>query len=135
MDCNTIWNLVSQVVRKFPSPSGMEVIPRPIDVACYIYDLLSSPYGGRFLPWNRWRLVGCGRIAVPWRGLDLNIRFNKMNLCKHSFPSPSEVKIVTHNHMDHTGLSSPDGAWIVTPPGPSCGRQTPDCRPLTGRGL
>ena len=30
------------------------------------------------------------------------------------FPSPSEVRIVTHNHMDHTGLSSPDGAWIVT---------------------
>lgn len=31
------------------------------------------------------------------------------------FPSPSEVRIVTHNHMDHTGLPSPGGAWIVTP--------------------
>ena len=74
------------------------------------------------------------------------------------FPSPSEVRIVTHNHMDHTGLSSPDGAWIVTDwatvavigdggfPSPDgawivtqlCRKDRQDIfyfRPLTGRGL
>ena len=51
------------------------------------------------------------------------------------FPSPSEVRIVTHNHMDHTGLSSPDGAWIVTINRLEIKNFVQNFRPLTGRGL